>query len=280
MKKSIDKVIASEANLLIAVLLFIAIFFVFLLALKADNWNHNKFFLLANIIVSAITAFGDYDSVDILSTRLLLFRGTETGIRAKPGFYFTFWFWRLSVAEGQSKEKFDLEIPSFRCQDKKSKVLKSGGSGRWKIREDSEQYKLQDAKTIPLTLVILVQKTAMRLTATLLYRSDDSDKPQIMGEDLGEKILIDDIFTSECEKLGIEFTSLILDAIAENLEQENINSYTEELIAIEKSRYREPENLTHEQLEDIRSSVQVQIGRARKIITDSPILGRYDIDSH
>jgi len=275
--KKVDKAIASEANLLIAVLLFIGTFFIFFLGLKINHWDENKFLVLASIVVSAMVAFGDFDSVKIQTTKLILFRGTETGVRAPTGFYFLFWFWTLDKSETQSKQKFGLTFLAFPCQAKGGKVLKAGGKGRWRISNEVV-YKNEDAETILETILELVQKTTMRLTATLDYSTIKRTDPQILGQDLGEKVLADGIFKDECIKLGVEITSLILDAIAEDLKQENLDAYFDQLMKKAKSEYPDGHRFTHNELKEIKADVQVQIGRAKKIIANTDLLGRYNID--
>lgn len=237
--------------------------------------------VLISVVLSAIVAFGDTDSVDILTDKMLLFRGKETGKRVPPGSpYFLFFLWSLDESEKQSKAIEDINIPFFSCQDNKRKVLKGEGDGKIRVKPGLEdQYKLQDAKSMPDSLAKLVVRTAKRITPTLPYKSKNAGDAQIMGEDLGDRVLQDKTFQRECEKWGIEFTSLIIDVIADDLKQENLLSYANELREEAKAEYSENHQFTHQELEDIEARVQTMIGRARRIITNSAILGRYNIDA-
>lgn len=275
MKKTINESIASQANILIAVFVWIAGFLLLYIGMRLNGLD-NKLMIMGALLVSAIFAFGDYDRVAILKNKMLLFRGTETGERADPGFYFTFWFWSLDTKEEQTIENLDVVIPAFQCQDKTGKSLTCEGNGDWHVDDSTENFKLHNASKMEGNLTSLVKRTIKRVLGSLPYRTT-TGVGQIQGEELGSKISGDPIFQAECTKYGVQFHNLIVDAIASDLAQENINSYYDELYEKELKKYPVGHTLTHQQQEEIEARIQIKVNRAKKIISNAPLLGRFDV---
>ncbi len=277
-KFNLEKAIASNANILIAVLIWILGFFILWVGMKLSGieWMSSKIMIIIAIIVSGIFAFGDYDRVELFTNKKLLFRGEETPYRAESGFFFTFWFWSLDVKEVQTIEKLDVVISSFDCQDKNGKALKSEGNGDWKI-VSRNRYELFDANKMVENLDSLIKKTTIKEAAKLPYRAKTAGQAQILGEELGTLVLANAKFKSECRRYGVRFTNLIINAIAADLVQENLNAYAKELFEEEKAKYPTDWKFTHKQLEEIEARVQVRVKLAKRIITNSALLGRFDV---
>ena len=244
--------------------------------LSGIEWMSSKIMIIIAIIVSGIFAFGDYDRVELFTNKKLLFRGEETPYRAESGFFFTFWFWSLDVKEVQTIEKLDVVISSFDCQDKNGKALKSEGNGDWKI-VSRNRYELFDANKMVENLDSLIKKTTIKEAAKLPYRAKTAGQAQILGEELGTLVLANAKFKSECRRYGVRFTNLIINAIAADLVQENLNAYAKELFEEEKAKYPTDWKFTHKQLEEIEARVQVRVKLAKRIITNSALLGRFDV---
>lgn len=262
-------------NYLFTVASIIILYFVILLTINLGlKWNHS-FWKLVSFLVSIILITTRNQTIPIMTKKKVLFMGEETGLWIGPGFWFIPFFLSTAESEIQKIEKKDVVVPVFQCQDKKGKVLNVEANGDWKIGETPEEedkYKNQDAEAMPGNLRNLIKRTAIRVCGKLVY------KDEIMGENVGEKVLIDEIFTRECRKYGIEFHNLLIEAVAANLEQENLNSYHDELLEKEKSQYPQGHIFTHEELQDIEDRIQVKLKVARKIITNSALLGRYDVN--
>lgn len=271
----IDEMVGGPQNILVAVIIWIVAFVLLWILLLFAEWD-NRFMIALALIASAIIAFGDSDSVEILKLKLLLFRGQETGKKVLSGFYFTFWIYTLDKTEEQTTEKMDVVIAEFNCQDKTGKNLKVKGNGDYRITNE-DKFKLNDTKTMKENLASLVERTAIKVLGKLPYRAKNTGEEQIVGEDLASKIIQDIVFKRECRRYGIRFSNLIIAAIAADLTQENINSYYNELYEKELVKYEGREKPNHKEMQEIEERIQVKMKLARKIITNSPLLGRYDI---
>lgn len=237
---------------------------------------HSKFWIIVSFISGVIIIFGDRTYVPILSSGLLIFNGEEVkringdSVWLDPGMYFTFWIFTVSEKEAQKMEKRDVIIPSFNCQDINRLGLTAEANGDWKII-DHDKFKEQDEAKMESNLVSLVRRSVIRVCATLDFDT------KIKGKDLGEVIMIDTVFQKECGKYGVSFHNLIADAIPADLKQENLNSYYKKLYQEEVEKYPKDHKFTHDEIKDINETVQVKLGQAKKIVTNSPLLGRYDV---
>lgn len=236
-----------------------------------------KFWVILSFFSGAIIAFGDRSRVPILTAGLLLFNGEEVkdekgdSIYLDPGMYFTFFIFSFSEKESQKMEKRDVVIPAFNCQDKRRLGLTAEANGDWLI-VDHDKFKDQDESKMESNLSSLVRRSIIRVFATLDFETE------IKGKDLGDKIQNHDpVFKRESEKYGIIFHNLIVDAIPSDMKQENLNSYSKKLFEEEKAKYPVDHKFTHQEIRDIEETIQVKLGQAKKIITNSALLGRYDV---
>ena len=73
-KFNLEKAIASNANILIAVLIWILGFFILWVGMKLSGieWMSSKIMIIIAIIVSGIFAFGDYDRVELFTNKKIL----------------------------------------------------------------------------------------------------------------------------------------------------------------------------------------------------------------
>lgn len=239
------------------------------------EWT-GDFWIIISFIAGAIIAFGDRTYVPILSRGLLIFNGEEvkkkngSSVWLSPGMYFTFFIFSTSIKEAQKMERRDVIILPFNCQDTGRFGLTAEANGDWKIT-DHDAFKEQDESKMESNLVSLVRRSIIRVCATLDFDND------IKGQDLGDKIIRDTVFIRECRKYGITFHNLIADAIPSDLTQENLNAYAKKIFNEEKAKYPVGYVLSHKEIEEIEDRVQVRLKIAKKIITNSALLGRYDV---
>ena len=238
-----------------------------------------KFWTILSFISGAIIAFGDRTQIPILTTGLLLFNKTEevknkdgNSVWLEPGMYFTFFIFSTSKKEHQKKEKQDVIVEPFVCATKSINILVEA-NGDWKISDDGhDKFKEQDESKMESNLESLVRRTLIRVCSALDFHSE------IKGKDLGNQIRHDPIFLRECNKYGIEFYNLIVDAIPSDLATENLNAYSKQLFNEEKLKYPAGYVFSHKEIEEIEQRIQVRLKTAKKIITNSPLLGRYDVE--
>lgn len=273
------KIISNKTiNYPFAVLVWVLVSLIFIWLCYLVDFS-GKFWKIISIIAGAVVAFGDTTRVPILSAGLLLFNGEEVksgknSVWLSPGMYFTFYLFKVSQKEAQVMEKRDVIIHSFDCQSKDGKVITAEANGDWFISNNPEAediFKLQDESKMEGNLQMLIKRTTLRVCGGLDYYKE------ILGENIGENVLKDDIFKRECKRYGIEFHNLLIQVLAKDLNQENINTYSDELRKKFKKEFPKNHKFTSEELEKIDEKIQVQLKLAKKIITDSPLLGRYDI---
>lgn len=267
------------SNYLFAVVSIIVYYFIFLALFNLGlNWT-SSFWKLISLIISIAIVVSRQESIEIMTRKKLLFLGEELPLWIGPGLWFMPLFFSTAEDETQKVEKKDVIVEAFKCQDNKGKVLVAEANGDWnidnKIFDDGtnsmDRYKNQDASKMESNLVNLIKRTILRITARFSYKNE------LLGENLGEFVLVDQIFVRECEKYGILFHNLLVEVIADNLKQENINSYYDELYEKEIRKYPVGHIFTNEELSMIEERIQVKMELARKIITNSAILGRYDV---
>lgn len=236
----------------------------------------NKFWLTLSFITGAIFAFGDRTHVPILSRGLVTFNDEEVkdgddSLWLDPGMYFTFFLFKINNKEAQKTERRDVVIAPFECQDKNRFGLTAEANGDWIIIQN-DTFKKQDESKMESNLLSLVRRSIIRVFATLDFDNE------IKGKELGSIVEKDPTFVKECKKYGIEFHNLIVDCVPSDLKQENLNAYARKLFNEEKAKYPAGHPFTHKEIQDINETVQVQIGKAKKIISNSPLMGRFDID--
>ncbi len=234
-----------------------------------------KFWTLCSFISGAIIAFGDRNQVPIQTNKLLLFNGEEVkddageSVWVKPGMYFTFWIFTLAPGEVQDMEIQDCIVPPFNCQCK-DKGITIEANGDWKI-VDHDKFKKQKADKMEDNLISLIRRTLIRVCGPRLYTT------QILGTNLGDLVIAETNFKKQCAMYGVEFENMIADAFPSDLKQENLNSYSDELFKTEKAKYGVNHNLTRDEIKEINEIIQVKLGQAKKIITNSPVINRNDI---
>lgn len=274
--KEIKLISNKDVNYPFAVLVWVISFLIlrFFINLAGFPDSDNKTYTIIELIVSALFAFGDNSTIPILTRKKLLFLGQETGVWLDPGFYFLFWIFSLAEGETQKDERKDTIVEGVKCQDKNGKVMIADANGDWAIGNDEEsrqKYLLQPEDKMKTNLESLVKRTLVMVLGGRVY------KTHILGQDLGSEILKNPKFIEECGRYGIVYTNMIAVAIAFNMDQEAINSYHEEVLAAQKAKYPTGHKFTHKELQEIEENVQVIIGKARRIITNSALLGRYDV---
>lgn len=234
-----------------------------------------RFFLILSFIGGAVIAFGHRTRVPILSRGLLLFNGEEVtsngnSVWLEPGMYFTFFIFSVSEEEAQHTEKRDVVVTPFVCQDKNGKNLYVEANGDYEI-VDNDNFKVHVEENMLSNLQSLIKRSIIRVFARLDFFED------IQGKDVCAVIQEDPVYKRECKKYGIHFHNLIADAISKDLEQENSNYYYNKLYQEEVNKYPPNHQFTHDEIKDINETVQVRIGKAKKIVTNSPLLGRFDV---
>ncbi|NVN97521.1 hypothetical protein HXX01_04845 [Candidatus Nomurabacteria bacterium] len=238
---------------------------------------HNKLFTILCFLSGIIIAFGHTTRVPILKKGLLLFNGEEVRISKdksvwlSPGMYFTFFLFSISLKELQDMEERDVIVPPFRCQDSNFKNLAAEANGDWEIVEH-DKFKKQKEKKMKSNLSSLIKRSIIRICGGLEYGRD------ILTGNVSKLVLADPIFKEECERYGISFYNLIIEVISANLEQDDLNAYMDQLDKKARKNYPLGHPFTHEENQDIQANLQVQLKIARRIITNSAIVGRYDID--
>lgn len=273
------KIISDKSiNYPLAAVVWIVASMIFYILFRYVNLD-GKFWILLSFVSGTIIAFADKDKVEILTVGLLQFNGEEVkdengnSVYLDPGWYFTFFFFSINKKESQKMEKRDVIVSALNCQDKGGLVLTAEANGDWVIAADGhDKFKEQDESKMESNLSSLVRRSIIRVFATLDFETE------IKGKDLGDKIQNHDpVFKKECNKYGINFYNLIVDAIPFNLGQENLNSYSKKLFEQEKAKYPAGYKFTHQEIRDIEETIQVKLGQSKKIITSSPLLGRYDV---
>lgn len=251
------------------------IFFLLFYAMCSYVELDGKFWTLASFVSGAVVAFGDRTMVPILSRGLLTFNGEEAknshgeSVWLDPGMYFTFWVFKVSLKESHSTEENDVIIPVFDCQDRNGKGLKADANGGYEIIIP-DNYKMQNENTIKSDLSSLVRQTIMRICGSNAYRDG------LLGKDIGLMVRNDYPFQCETGRYGVSFHKMHITVIASDLQQENLNAYHDELLAKIKAEYGPNYQFSHEQLKEIESDIQVRIKLAKRIITNSAVVGRYD----
>lgn len=269
------KIIANKAiNYPFAGIVWILVSLIFWFLFLSVGFD-GKFFVVLSFMGGAVIAFGHTTRVPILSRALLLFNGEEVksgndSVWLEPGMYFTFFIFSVSEAEAQHTEKRDVVITPFVCQDKKGKNLLVEANGDFEI-VDNDNFKIHKEENMLTNLQSLIKRSIVRVFARLDFFTE------IKGKDVCAVIQQDPVYIRECKKYGIHFHNLIADAIPKDLEQENSNYYYDELYQEEVKKYPPNHQFTHEEIKDINETVQIRIGKARKIVTNSPLLGRFDI---
>lgn len=257
------------------IVVWIIVFSLLCFLLGLNHWI-NKLSVIIALAISGMVAFGDKANVEILTRTQLLFLGQETGVWLQPGPYYLFWIFTLAVSETIKDERKDTVVTSVKCQDQNGMVLLAEFNGDWAIIDTDvarRKYELQDAGLMKTNLESLARRTLIRVIGTLEY------KTHILGQDLGDKVKNDLIFKRECEHTyGIVYTNAIADAISANMDQEAINAYYRALMIEERAKYPNNHQFTHAELQDIEANIQVKLNKAKKIITNSPLLGRFEAD--
>lgn len=233
-----------------------------------------EYYALGCFIVGALVAFGDTDRVPIMTEKLLLLNGTEVkdengeSVWVGPGLYFTFWLFSFAKGEHQDMEIRDVITPAFNCQSKNKGILIEA-NGDWKI-VNHDRFKIQKEDRVEPNLISLIKRTLIRICGIRNYET------QILGNNLGEAVMSDTFFLRECARYGVEFENMIVDVIPSDLKQENLNSYARELLAEEKANYPVGHAFTKDEIKEMNEAVQVKLGQAKKIISNSPLVGRFD----
>lgn len=237
-----------------------------------------RFWSFVCLIVGALVAFGDTNRVPILSESLLLVNGQEVkdeygnSVWVSPGFYFTFWIFSFAEGEHQDMEVRDVIVPAFSCQCL-NKGITVEANGDWEISEHRhDNFKKQKADKMEANLISLIKRTLIRICGIRNYEKE------ILNNNLGDAVLTDPFFQRECQKYGIEFENMIVDVVPSDLKQEQLNSYARELFKEEKKKYPVGYTLTKEDIKEINEAIQVRLGQAKKVITNSPVVGRFDIE--
>ncbi len=240
-----------------------------------------KFWLIGSIVVGALIAFGDRKNVPIMTEKLLIFNGSEVkdefgnSTWVGPGNYFMFWIFSFAEGESDDMEIRNVIVPSFTCQDKTGKSITIDADGDWQI-SNFDNFKVQKEDKMVSNLISLVKKYVIKACGKIAY------KDYIKGDmtDLGQMVLSDDFFRGECRRYGVEFHNLLVSSVLADLKQENSNAFAKELFEEEKKHYPTGHKFTHQELEDIRNAVQVQLSKAKKVITSSPTVTRIDADDN
>jgi hypothetical protein len=252
-----------------AVIVWIVLFLIIFFLLKLVGFE-GKFWTATALVLGGLIALADIGRIPIMHSKQLLLLGVQTGVWLDEGFYFLFFVFTLDDTEEQSVENKDVIVPVFPCQDKDGKVLNAEANGDYQII-NHDAYKLHDVNVMLTNLTSLIRRTMVRVCGTIVYKTD------ILGKDLGHRILADHIFIRECAQYGIKFGNVIADAIASDLTQEGINAYAKELMVQFKSEYPQGHVFTHKELSDLYDKIAVQLKTAQRIITNSPTFVRTNV---
>lgn len=259
-----------------AAVVWIVVFFLLLTLCKLAEFDGN-FWTFCCFVLGGAIAFGNSKRVPILTEKLLLFNGVEVkdddgrSVWVGPGLYFTFWLWSLAEGEIQDMEIREIIVSEIKCQDKNGKGVTAEANGDWQIN-DHDKFKMYKADQMEDNLKSLIRRTIIRVCGKMDYND------QILGEQLGSMVLTNPFFEQEIGKYGIIFHNLIADGIATDLAQESLNSQIAQLFLKEKAKYGPKHKLTPAEIKEVNEIVSVWTKLARKIITNSSMIGRFSAE--
>ena len=248
----------------IVVWAFLTFFLSLLISLLFGNPNEVLKWII--LIGSGIFTLSSGKTIPLRESRQLVFLGEQTGVWLTEGFYFLFHLYSLDYKEKtQSIEKKNIAIEPFNIQDKNGKLLLGAINGTWQIGNSNteiENYKLIDADVLSSNL-----KTLLRRTSNIVFGKKDYWN-EIIGQDLSQILMTDQIFITECQKYGIRFTNLVVEITSGNLLQDNLNAYRSELTAKFKSLYPTMSDV------EISNRVEIQIQIAKKFTVDGNLFNK------
>lgn len=240
-----------------------------------------KLWTISSFISGAIVAFGDRTMVPLLNRGLLTFNGEEAkdsdgkSVWLDSGMYFTFWIFKVSLKESHSTEENDVIVPVFDCQDRTGKGLKADANGGYEIPDNlRDNYKMQNEHTIKSDLSSLIRQTTMRICGSEEYLNG------LLGKDIGLMIRNDYSFQCETGRYGVSFHKMHVTVVSANLSQDDFNAQFDRLVEREKAAYGPNYHFSHKELQDIKDDVKVRLNRSKQIISNSPMVGRFDVDGH
>ncbi len=257
--------------------LFLLVEFVYRVTGVYDDQSFfwKKVSLLIMLVGSILTIWESSKlKIDPAQKAQVLFLGEQTGIWLEEGLYFL-WFYQLglfSLEFAQSHRKNDSYVEAFEALDKNRKPTLAHIDADWHI-VDSEVYKLLRPEDMKRNLETSLRKQATTLIGGKVFAT------QLLGFNHGDDMNTPEFKTKMKERFGIEFTHIDCIVNAQNITQEGLNSYAEELTKTYEASYGAGYPFTHKEHEEIANRVQTQIGLAKKFILKGrgSAVGRYDM---
>jgi hypothetical protein len=197
--------------------------------------------------------------------------GASTEIWLPEGWYLSFFLFKLDDQnETITKERDKIEVGPFPFTDKKGKKLIGFVTGIYEVGStpaEMESFKLMKQDEIQRDLKTYLERSFLR-------KFQPKDFDEIRGN---EKLILPH---SELSAYGVNFVHVDPVVISGNMDQDDFNYQFGRLKIIKLNDFRNQtgrSSLTPDELRKIDDEILVELNRVKKIITDSPLLGRYDI---
>jgi hypothetical protein len=222
-------------------------------------------------IAAAMVAFGSYETVGLQKRAKVLFAKHETDTWAEPGFYFLFWAFGFYEEEIQETQRFDVKVGvdgNFTISDKNGKKLRVKIDADYAIgntNEDRENYKKIQEADFPGNLKTLLERAANRVFGGMEYWSE------LLGKELHSLILNDLEVKTHSKKYGIIFTSIMVEVVSGNQDQDDLNAQRRSLTVEYQKLYPTMSD------QKISETVEVQLKLVDKFISEVPVGARYEI---
>lgn len=234
-----------------------------------QNYTWKKITLLLILVGSGLFVWESSKfTVPPMGSVQLLFLGEQTGIWLEEGDYFI-WFHelgliKLQLDEAQSHEINDIYVDTFETRDINGKMIKCKIDGDWVIA-DHDRYKLIKATDIKRNLTSGLEKAVTTFTGSKEFEAD------LLGKNHGDDINDNTFRNRMRSRFGIEFENIDCIIISGDLVQDNLNNYRDKLT--DKYKTKHP-TMSDKEISEL---VEVQLKLAKKVISNSPLVNRYDV---
>lgn len=278
MKKFAENFILKRGNnIFIGIVVWIIIFLLSKFLVYDGSFERNSF--MGNIVYF-VFLFGSGALVwsskatvpPRLKRHLIDVFGVSTEIWLPEGWYLTFFLFRLDDQnETITKERDKFEVGPIPFNDITGKKLLGFVNVIYQVGETEEEmrdFKLMKQDEIQKDLQTYTQRRFIRTFAPLNYETEIRGKEHT-------------IFIAEDLKIyGVNFKYVETMVVSGNMDQDDFNSQFGRLKTIKLRDFKTQtgrDNLTPEELRKIDDQILLELNRIKKIITDSPLLGRYDV---
>lgn len=265
------KIISNKAlNYPIAGIVWILSFILLFYFCQHVGLNGN-FWFISCVVVGAIIAFGDRKNIPMMKRRKLMLLGTETEEWLETGNYFLFWIWSTSLEETQTHERDKIIVEPFVFNDCTGKKLLGSINAIWVVgdsAQDKENFKFMDAKTMEEDLKSYLKAKFISVFSTKKYEEGIRGQEHLHFK------------ADDLKVYGVIFKELHSLVLSGNPDQDDVNAQSNRLLEQKMALYGPNYKFSHDELKEINKEIMVQLGKAKQIITNSALLGRYDVDGH